>query len=127
MPGYTVTCNCIFSKHLPVGVPVAHCVVAGVLLVLLVHFEADSFSAALLHFVLVTSILTGDQGGWLIFLIDWRLSALSLELCRLGDGWQQPREKNINKYIWKQQNIDIALYLGDIIYISLAYDTEHIS
>lgn len=58
---------------------------ARVLLVLLVHFEANPFNAPLLHFVLVTSVLTGGQGGGLAGLVHQRLPAIPLELCGLGD------------------------------------------
>lgn len=72
-------------QSLPVGVPVAHRVMTRVLLVLLVHFEADSFNAALLYLVLVTAILTGGQRRWLTLLINRRLPTFSLELRRFGD------------------------------------------
>lgn len=72
-------------QSLPVGVPVAHCVMTRVLLVLLVHLEADSFNATLLHLVLVTAILTGGQRRWLTLIIHRRLPTFSLELCRFGD------------------------------------------
>lgn len=73
------------SHHLPVGVPVAHCVVTRVLLVLLVHLEADPFNTTLLHFVLVTAILAGGQRGWLTLLVHQRLSTVPLELCGFSD------------------------------------------
>lgn len=47
------------GSALPVRVPVAHCVMARVFLVLLIHLKADLFNAALLCFVLVTAVLTG--------------------------------------------------------------------
>lgn len=56
-----------------------------VFLVLLVHLKTDLFNATLLHFVLVTAVLTGGQGRWLTWLVDRRLSTLPLELCGLGD------------------------------------------
>jgi len=59
---------------------------ARVLLVLLVHLEADPFNAALLHFVLVAAVLAGDQRGWLAGFVGRRLPTLPLELRGLGDG-----------------------------------------
>lgn len=49
----------MLSAFLPIRVPVAHRVMTRVFLVLLIHLEADLFNSALLHFVLVTSVLTG--------------------------------------------------------------------
>lgn len=72
-------------KQLPVGVPVAHCVVTRVFLVLFVHLKTNPFNATLLRFVLVTAILAGGQGRWLTWLVDWRLLALPLKLRGLGD------------------------------------------
>lgn len=51
------------GNALPIRVPVAHCVMARIFLVLLVHLEADLFNATLLRFVLVTTILTGRLIG----------------------------------------------------------------
>lgn len=78
--------RCAVCRPLPVGVSVAHCVVTRVLLVLLVHLEADPFNATLLHFVLVTAVLTGGQRGGLGRLVDRRVPTLPLWLCGLCDG-----------------------------------------
>lgn len=79
-------------QQVPVGVPVAHGVVPRVLLVLLVHLEADSFDAALLHFVLVTAVLAGGQRR-LTGLVDRRLAAFPLELRGLCDRRQEARRE----------------------------------
>lgn len=46
---------------LPIRVPVAHCVMTRVFLVLLIHLKADFFNATLLCFVLVTAVLAGHM------------------------------------------------------------------
>lgn len=70
----------------PVGVSVAHRVMTRVLLIFLVHLEANPFDATLLHFVLVAVVLRGSQRRGLGCLIDGSLSSTCLDLCRLGDG-----------------------------------------
>lgn len=75
-----------FGSALPIGVPVAHCVVARVFLVLLVHLKADLFNAALLCLVLVTAVLTGR----LIWGVRKSLSAVPLQFCGFSDGRQEP-------------------------------------
>lgn len=62
-----------------------------VLLVILVHLEADPFNAALLHLVLVTAILAGGQSGWLTWLVNRRFPTLPLELCGFGDRRQEAK------------------------------------
>lgn len=81
----------VISFQLPVRVPVAHRVVARVLLVLLVHLEADSLDAALLHLVLVAAVLAGGQRR-LSRLVDRRLPAVPLELRGLRDRRQEAEE-----------------------------------
>lgn len=71
---------------LPIRVPVAHCVMTRVFLVLLIHLKADLFNATLLCFVLVTAVLTGR----LIRIIRERLSIIPLHFCGFSDGRQEP-------------------------------------
>lgn len=87
------------QSPLPVGVPVAHCVVTRVLLVLLAHLEADPFNTTLLHFVLVAAILAGGQRGWLTRLVHERLSTVPLELRGFSDRWQEAEGKVNNSIL----------------------------
>lgn len=71
---------------LPVGVSVAHGVVTRILLVLLVHFKADSLNAPLLCLVLLAAIIAGRQRGRLVWIVHQRAPLLSLELSWFSDG-----------------------------------------
>ena len=64
-----------------------------VLLVLLIHLEADPLDAALLHFVLITAVLTGGQRRGLTGLVDRRLPTLPLELRGLRDRRQEAKRR----------------------------------
>lgn len=74
---------------LPVGVSVAHGVVARVLLVLLIHFKADSLNAPLLRLVLLAAVLAGRQGGRLVGIVRQRAPLFSRDLGGFSDGRQE--------------------------------------
>ena len=95
----------------PVGVPVAHGVMARVLLVLLHHLEADPLDAAVLRALLVAALLAGGHGGRRAGLADhWTpITAtaatttnplfLTLGLGGLCDGGQQAGGKRETCYL----------------------------